>query len=250
MAYLQHNLRPQVVSISVLPAGIALQSTPPLPPGSIGMSLSSAGKEGPALNSPRARGRDDQKLAPRQIVQPGAQSVTWKGADENDDDLEFSVYFRGADERDWKLLVKKSTETFYTLDGASLPDGSYRLKVVASDAPSNEFGKALIGELISRPFVISNGTPVVEVTNHSVEGRRVRVEFRASVGAGRIESAEFSIDGGEWSLVFPTDGIADSAEEQYRLSTPELPVGEHLIGLRAGDLNGNTGTAKLVVRIQ
>jgi hypothetical protein len=69
------------------------------------------------------------------------------------------------------------------------------------------------------------------------------------VSTGRIATAEFSIDGGEWHLIFPTDGIADSAQEEYRITTPELPVGEHLIGIRATDGDGNTGTSRLLVRI-
>jgi hypothetical protein len=77
----------------------------------------------------------------------------------------------------------------------------------------------------------------------------VEAQFRAVVATGRIGTAEFSIDGGEWNLVFPVDGIADSAQEDYKITTPELPMGEHLIGIRASDANGNTGTAKLLVKI-
>ena len=188
-------------------------------------------------------------MPPRQILQPGAQSFTWKATDDNGDELEYSIYFKGSDEKDWKLLEKNVHETFFTLDGGSLPDGVYLLKVVAGDAPSNEYGKGLIGELMSKPFVISNSTPLVEVAGHKPEGRKLRIEFRAKVPAGRIESAEFSIDGGEWYLVFPKDGISDSTEELYEILTPELTTGEHLVGLRATDVTGSTGTAKLVVKL-
>jgi len=82
-----------------------------------------------------------------------------------------------------------------------------------------------------------------------VSGKKVEVQFRARVLTGRIATGEFSIDGGEWFLLFPADGIADSAQEDYRILTPELAVGEHLIGIRASDGDGNTGTSKLVVRI-
>ena len=147
------------------------------------------------------------------------------------------------------MLEKKLTDTFYTLDAASLPDGVYTLKVVASDEPSNPFGKFLMGELASRPFVISNTTPQIEITGNKVNGKRVEVQFRARVPTGRIGTAEFSIDGGEWFLVFPVDGIADSALEEFQFSTSELSVGEHLIGVRSSDSNGNTGTTKLLVKI-
>ena len=92
------------------------------------------------------------------MLQPGVQSFTWKASDDNQDSLEYSLYFKGAGESDWKLLEKNLTDTFYTLNAASLPDGTYRLKVMASDAPSNPRGKFLIGELVSDPFVLANAS--------------------------------------------------------------------------------------------
>jgi len=135
------------------------------------------------------------------------------------------------------------------LDAAALPDGVYTLKVVASDRPSNPIGRSQIGELISRPFVISNATPILEVTANRIAGRRAELQFRGRVGTGRITSAEFSVDGGEWLLVFPNDGIADSSQEDFELQLPELSTGEHVIGLRASDGNGITGTARVVIRV-
>jgi hypothetical protein len=248
ISYLQQNLRPQVVSINVLPSGLALQKSPSLPSGSVTFS-SSMGTDGAPLNAPRERGKEKQPLPPRQIVQPGAQSFSWKATDDNDDTLEYAIFFRGEGEADWKSLEKKITDVFYTLDSASLPDGVYTMKIVASDAPSNPFGKFLIGEMVSKPFVISNGTPQLEVVNHKISGKKVEILFRARVPIDRILSAEFSVDGGEWFLVFPTDGIADSSQEDFQMTTQDLAPGEHAIGLRAGDSTGSTGTTKLIVKI-
>jgi hypothetical protein len=182
-------------------------------------------------------------------LQPGAQSFTWKAADDNEDTLEYSLYFKGDGELEWKLLEKKLTDTFYSLNAASLPDGTYRLKVVASDALSNAYDKFLIGELISEPFVIANTSPKLEVTGSRVNGKRTEARFQASVTTGRIATGEFSIDGSEWNLIFPVDGIADSAQEEYAFTTPELSIGEHLLGIRASDGDGNTSTTKVVVKI-
>ncbi|NWG13621.1 MAG: WD40 repeat domain-containing protein, partial [Acidobacteria bacterium] len=168
IAYLQQNLRPQVVSISLLPYGIALQKQPALPSGTLSLGVTTG--ETTAPNSPRERGKERQPLAPRQVLQPGAQSLTWKATDDNDDTLEYALYFKGDGESDWKLLQKEVSDMFYTLDAASLPDGMYALKVVASDKPSNPFGKFLIGELVSRPFLISNSTPALEITGQKIQG--------------------------------------------------------------------------------
>jgi hypothetical protein len=250
IAYLQQNLRPQVTAIDVLPYGLELQKQPSLAMSGLSLLIPSATSDGRSLNSPRERGKELQPLPPRQMLQPGAQSFAWKAVDDNEDSLEYSLYFRGEGESEWKLLAKKLTDTFYTLNAASLPDGTYRLKVVASDAPSNPYDKFLIGELISDPFVIANASPQIDMIGNKVSGKKVEVQFQAHVATGRIATAEFSIDGGEWYLVFPVDGIADSNQEEYRILTPELSVGEHLIGVRASDGDGNTGTSKFIAKIQ
>lgn len=249
IAYLQQNMRPQVTELEVLPHGVELVKQPSLAMSGMGMVSPAATTFGRSLNAPRERGREQQPMAPRQELRPGTQSFTWKGTDGNEDALEYALYFRGEDEADWKILEKKVTDTFYTLHAATLPDGTYRLKVVANDSPSNAYDRFQIGEAISDPFVVSSVTPRIEILNRMVQGRRVTAQFRASVSAGCVATAEFSVDGGDWRLVFPVDGIADSTREEYLLATPELSPGEHLIGVRASDRNGLTGTERLVMKV-
>jgi len=250
IAYLQQNLRPQVTSIELLPYGVELQKQPSLASGGMGLVSPAVAPGGRSLNAPRERGKETQPLPPRQALQPGAQSFTWKAVDENEDSLEYALYFRGEAESEWKLLDRKLKDNFYTLNAASLPDGVYRVKVVASDAPSNPHDRFLVGELVSIPFLIANATPRIEIAGNKTAEKRVEVQFLARVATGRIATAEFSVDGGEWLLIFPVDGIADSAQEEYRFQTPELAAGEHLVGIRASDGDGNTGTGSLLVRIR
>jgi len=246
ISYLAQNLRPRVTEITALAPGIELQPQPSM---AGGMGITGAPPGGRPLLAPRERGRDLMPLDPKQVLTQGAQSFTWKAVDDNNDALEYSVYFKGEDESDWKPLVKKTSDTFYTVNTAALPDGVYRLKVVVSDEPSNPPETALTDEKISEPFIVSGAPPEIEITGSDVEDNKAVVRFRASVRTGNIASAEFSIDGGEWLLVFPVDGIADSAVEEYRVVTPELSPGEHLIGVRVGDRNGTTGTARALIRI-
>jgi sugar lactone lactonase YvrE len=249
IVYQQQNVRPQVTEVEVLPYGIELQKQPSLAM-SGGLNVTSAATaSGRSLNAPRERGRDLEPMPPKQILQSGAQSFTWKAVDGNEDILEYSLYFKGEQDADWKLLAKKLSDTFYTLSAASLPDGVYRLKVMAEARLSNPYDNFLIGEKISNPFVIANVSPRVEIVNFQVIGRKVSIQFRAGTETGCIATAEFSIDGGDWQLVFPKDGIADSADEEFGVLTPELSPGEHMIGIRAGDRNGTTGTAKQSVKI-
>jgi hypothetical protein len=248
ISYLQQNIRPQVAGIEALPYGVELQKQSSMALG-LSLNISSTTSDGRSLNAPRERGKEKQPLSPRQVLQPGAQSFTWKAFDENDDELEYHLYFKGESESDWKLLEKKLEDAFYTLNAAALPDGTYRLKVAASDSPSNPYDKFLVGELISDPFVIANTSPQIEITSNKITGKKIEVQFRARVSVGNIATAEFSIDGGEWNLIFPLDGIADSTQEDYRFMTWELPVGEHLVGIRTSDRDGNTGASKLLLKI-
>src|SRR5215469_8434522 len=64
-------------------------------------------------------------------------AVRWAAHDDNDDDLVYSIYYRGENESDWKLLKSGITEKNYSFESSLLPDGAYLLKVVASDAPSH-----------------------------------------------------------------------------------------------------------------
>ena len=247
IAYLQQNLRPRVTEITQLPAGIELQAQPSL---ANSMGIVNVTTGGRSLIAPRERGRDMIQIDPRQALTPGVQSFTWKAEDENEDVLDYSVYFKGEDESDWKPLVKNFRDAFHTLNTAALPEGVYRLKVTVSDEPSNPPETALTGEKISEPFAISTATPQVKVIDSTAEGKRVTVRFITSISSGSIATAEYSVDGTQWWLVFPEDGIADSTTEEYRFMTPELASGEHLIGIRASDRGGSTGTASVIVRIQ
>ena len=249
ISYLQQNLRPQVVTVEVLPYGIEFQRQSSLTLSSTSLAVPAKTPDGRSLNAPRERGKNTLKPAPQQVLQPGAQSFTWKATDENKDSLEYSLYFKGDSESDWKLLEERYPDTFYTLYASSLPDGIYRLKVVASDAPSNPYNGFLINELVSQPFVIANASPQVEIISNKVSGKKVEVGYDARVQTGSVATSEFAIDGGDWRLVFPIDGIADSAREEYRITTPDLLVGEHLIIIRASDRDGNTGISKVIVRI-
>jgi hypothetical protein len=120
---------------------------------------------------------------------------------------------------------------------------------VASDAPSNPYDQFLVNELISQPFTIVNTVPRIEITDSEVNGKQATVLFDARVDTGSIATSEFAVDGGDWNLIFPVDGVADSAFEQYRIKTPDLSIGEHLISIRASDRDGNTGISKTTIRI-
>src|SRR5207245_10800242 len=99
---------------------------------------------------------------PQGVMQKGYQTVLWTAHDDNEDELQYALYYRGENEKEWKLLKDKLDQKYYSFDTATLPDGAYYLKIVTSDSPSNLPAAALTAERESERFEVDNTPPVVE----------------------------------------------------------------------------------------
>jgi len=239
IAYLPRNVAPEVLSISALPIGVGLQSMVQIP---VDPNVESSGLD-PSLFGATAQ------VQPRRLYQRGARALQWQAEDRNGDTLEYAIYYRSLNESAFRLLKDKLRDNFYTVDGATLADGRYVFKVVASDAPDNPSGQALSGERVSEPLDIDNTPPSVRTVGEAqTMGERARVTVDVDDTAGMIKRADLSVDGAPWRAVFPDDGIADSARERYTLDVPLTGAGEHVISLRAFDTSGNVGTTRVIVR--
>ena len=197
----------------------------------------------------RRLGSPTVKAPPRRVYLPGAQSLSWSAQDPNGDDLVYSIHYRNAGDRRWTLLKKDLTETYRTLDGKSLPDGTYVVRITVSDSPSNPAGQALESELMSKPFVVANSAPAIEWGTPQVEGTEARIQVEVRTVASAIHQLEYAVDGGPWGLLFPEDGIADGIVESYRLKLEGLERGEHLVTVRVVDSVGNLGTGRLTLAV-
>ncbi len=167
--------------------------------------------------------------------------------------MRYSVYFRGENEHEWKLLKDNLDQKFYSWDTTTLPDGAYYLKIAATDAPSNPPALALKTERESERFEVDNTPPVVENLVAVPHVRRASAspslwealgQFTARDAGSSVDRAQYSIDGGEWILVAPTSGISDAPEERYEFSFGGLSPGEHTVAVRAYDRFENVGSAK------
>ena len=239
LAYLPRNVAPEVLAISILPPGVALQPQIQI---QIDPNIESSGLD-PSLFGVIAQ-------APaRRLYQRGARALQWQAEDRNSDTLEYAVYYRSLNETNFRLLKDHLRETFFTVDGASLADGRYVFRVVASDAPDNPPSLALSGERISEPADIDNTPPTVRAVGQpQISGDRVRVIFDVEDTTGRIKRADVSVDGTTWKEVFPDDGIADSSKERYSLELNLTGVGEHTVSLRAFDNSNNVGNISVTFR--
>lgn len=239
LAYLPRNVAPEILAITALPTGVGLQQVVQMP---VDPNVESAGLD------PVQFGVVAQ-VPPRRLFQRGARSFQWQAEDRNGDTLEYAIYYRPLNETTFRLLRDKLRENFFTIDGATLADGRYIIKITASDAPDNPAGQALSGERLSEPVDVDNSPPVVRAIGQpQVSPSGIRIVFEVEEATGKVKKADLSVDGAAWSPIFPDDGIADSGRERYSLELPITAVGEHTISLRVFDTSGNVGTLSISAR--
>ncbi|MGH9603147.1 MAG: hypothetical protein ACRD24_12255 [Terriglobales bacterium] len=202
----------------------------------------------PVGQNPQAPQAQRFEPAPSAVRDRGWVAARWTAKDENDDQMTYSVYYRGDGEKNWKLLKEKVEEKFYSWEAGLLPDGGYTVKVVASDAPSNPAEDALSDEKESTHFEVDATPPRIEGLAAAAQSAKVRVSFRAIDSYSPIQRAEYSLDAGEWQRIEPAGKIADSASESYDFTIPLPGGGEHVVVVRAYDRFENMAAAKAVVK--
>jgi hypothetical protein len=189
-------------------------------------------------------------------------TVRWAAHDDDGDDLIYSLYLRDDGETVWRLLKDKITDKAYSFDASLIPDGGYRIKVVASDAPSHTPGDARTGEKVSDRFEIDTTPPAITnlkaaTQQGSCAGADCKqpflVSFDAEDASSPIAHAEYSLDAGPWQYVDPVGKLSDSKTEHYEFRVEFEAggkIGEHLITVRAYDRFDNVGVAKTVIPAQ
>src|SRR5713101_4670337 len=255
LAYLPRNVAPVIDGIALQEPGIRAQSQ-----STIGASQPtvvtlkqppSPNTTGVTITQSSAPARFE--LPPQGTLQKGYQSVLWSAHDDNDDELRYSVFFRGENEHEWKLLKDNLEQKFYSWDTTTLPDGAYYLKIVASDAPSNPPALTLRTERESERFEVDNTPPQVEDLRVGPASGKMSgghpASFTARDASSLIERAQYSLDGGDWILVVPNTGISDALVEHYDFGLPALTPGEHTIAGRAYDRFENVGSAKITFTV-
>jgi sugar lactone lactonase YvrE len=253
--YLQQNLAPEVTEIVIHPSGQTFQK-PIVATGQLeilGMSevLSetsprnggSGGLSGPSMPSPPLT------AIARPFYRKGIQTVTWKASDPNDDDLRFEVHYRAEGETLWKVLRQGLTDPVIAWDTAAMPDGRYTLKVVASDSASNPTESARTGEKTSQSFEVDNTPPQVSGLTSTSNAEGHRVAFTAEDEISAIQTVEYAVNSGKWTVVFPTDGIADSKLETFDFVLRGYKdSGIYTLVVKVTDVLGNTVTARADLR--
>ncbi|HEV3486401.1 MAG TPA: hypothetical protein VG106_13405, partial [Vicinamibacterales bacterium] len=250
-AYLPRNLRPEVDTITVHPPGTVFQR--PFSTGEMEIAgfedNTSDGRQPAQTGNSAGPAQPPAPSAPalgRRIYQKGLQTFVWKADDANDDKLQFDVFYRREGETAWKALKRGLWDPIFVWDTTSVPDGTYLLKVAASDAPSNSPGTSLIGELESTGFDIDNTPPRIELQPAST-GSAARITFAVRDEQSSVQRVEYSLDASRWRVVYPKDGIPDSRREEFDLRL-DAAEGARSVIIRATDAMNNVATAVADVR--
>jgi len=244
--YLPKNVAPDFDDVTVQ-VGVRYQALPKpvgVPDASASTSASTIRFDAPP---PSTRDRD-------------SIGVKWTVRDDNDDQMVYSVYYRGDGESRWLLLKENLTDKVYSFDASLLPDGGYTIEVVASDAPSHSPGQALTSSKGSARFEVDTTPPRIDDLKAFVAGEQIHVVFHATDGFSNIKRAEYSVDAGDWQYVEPVGQLADSKTASYDFqaaipvalnsahSTETKMSAEHVIVVRVYDRFENMSSAKTVIR--
>jgi hypothetical protein len=242
--YLPKNAAPEIDDVTVQ-VGVKYQ---PLPK----MSGQGLGSDSSASSFGASSGTHFEALTPSSRDRDSI-GVRWSAHDENDDQLVYSVYYRGDGETRWLLLKDNLADKAYSFDASLLPDGGYTVKVVASDAPSHSPGEALTASKESRRFEVDTTPPRIENLAASIESGQLHVTFHAVDGFSSVKRAEYSVDAGEWKYVEPVGQLSDAKTESYdfKVTAETAKDGaassEHVVVVRVYDRYENMGAAKTLI---
>ena len=242
-AYLPRNIRPQVSTITVHPPGVVFQK-----PFSSG-ETEIAGLDEDAQDR-RSTGNAPGGGGPalgRRIYQKGLQTFQWKADDDNSDELSYDVFYRREGDTAWRVLKTDLRDTLLVWDTSSVPNGTYVLKVSASDRRVNPADSALTGELESSSFEIDNVSPTVQLGAIRRDGVRFIVAADVRDADSPVTRVEYSLDAQRWQTAFPRDGILDARQESFELRLEADAAGRTLV-IRATDALGNVGTGQVLIR--
>jgi hypothetical protein len=243
-AYEMKNVAPVIDVVEITPANYKFPAPPAATPATpANLTLPALGRR-PAAASALAT---DAGNTPALTFAKGQIGVRWLASDENGDALLFKIEIRGENETTWKPLKENIRERYYSWDSTAFPDGKYRVRVTASDSPSNPPGQALSSSRESDRFLIDNTAPEISGLTSTAAGAKIDVRFHAKDACNVLEKAEYSVNGGDWKVVEPTTRLTDSEEHDYRFEI-ERGSGEATIAVRVTDAYANEGVAKTVVQ--
>lgn len=167
--------------------------------------------------------------------------LAWKVDNPDNDQLRYRVQYRfDTQPNTWRDLTKPDdtlTKAEIDWDTASLPEGTYRVRVEATDEIANPPDRITRHSLESGPILVDNTAPVFR--SLTATGRRIKADIVD--GLGPIVRIDFAVDGRtDFRPLGAADGVLDEPTEQVDVDFAKiLSAGNHLVAVRAFDQAGN-----------
>ncbi|MCG6963927.1 MAG: hypothetical protein LJE95_11740 [Acidobacteria bacterium] len=234
VAYREVNLAPRIEEIEVAKPGEVYLATPPPSGQTVDVSHPDVNGIFTVLEQDHKEARDVKHG--KQYWRVGYRTVSWKVDDPNDDPLLFDVELERRD--GFTFPVRKRLEqTQLAVDTTAVPDGWYRFRLRATDAPGNP-DHPLEARGQSRWFVVDSTPPVITMKR---DGATWRITGHDALSS--LVIAEWSRDGKRWRALAPEDGLLDGLDETF-----ELPAatGHHVLVVRLIDRQHNRAVAGAV----
>ncbi len=122
--------------------------------------------------------------------------------------------------------------------------------------PTHEESRALVDkardlvarhEKLSPPIVIDNQPPRVE----GIKAKARKITGKAVDAFSPIHRIEYSLDGMQWTPVYPGDSLFDARDESFSFDLPaDLPAGSYTVAVRAVDRAQNSSTGRVVTTVR
>jgi hypothetical protein len=239
VAWREQNVPPRVEEVTVAPQGVGFREGDLQPRAEPVTQTLPSGQRVEYSVPGTAAGRS-VKLLPEWAR--GLRTLQWRGSDPNGDPLVYQVELRAEGDNNWSSIGEDVEATSFTWDTRNLPDGRYRIRVRASDAPGNAVGEEMVSEATSEPFTVDNTPPEVTAFEVRAEARSVAMSGRAQDGQSILVRVDVAVDEDEWREVAPQGGLADDRTLSFQARLPNLDPGEHTVAVRVVDQAGNGAT--------
>ena len=240
LSYRQLNLRPRITSLSVLDPGEVLVPANFNPSNQI-YEPTHPNRDG-IFTTLRATSERPEDRRQKTLWKQGYRSLRWTAEDPNGDSLTYRVEFRPVGGEVWLPVVEEQSQNYLSFDATMLPDGLYRFRLTASDAPTSTAnltnGQGMTASRTSETVLIDHTRP--RVAKRQRQGRRLRLSVEDA--RSPLREAAVSFDAHLWHSVVPQDGLLDGRREELEI---EVPEGTSLVLLRLSDAAHNVATFDL-----
>ena len=177
--------------------------------------------------------------------------VRWKATDPNGGALEYTVKYREKGMPVWIQIARNITVQHYRWMLSGIPDGYYRVKIIASDAPDNTPANTRSVARESSEILVDHTPPAItDLKWRQTASQHVVVTGVASDKLSPIVGVSIQVDSSKnWRPAAASATIFDSPLEGFRGRTGVLTSGPHRIVVKAVDSAGNEAYASVLVNV-